>query len=199
MNYLAQVKKHATLMEVAYGNIVTPETGSKAFEVIRDSLGRMGFNPSGIPVGSTGGVVTVVSGEPNSVTTGLCAPAVESPATVTEAAQDGLLMAMINGGVVVSETPKVEGDVGSTSGMFTVEAGHLVKDPSPEPDKVGGWPAEAEIEIVGLAPNRRSLKAKLLDGRTVSLERTLTNWKAADKVKGKLVRAGAFPLYRMVA
>lgn len=77
----------------------------------------------------------------------------------------------------------------------------IVTPPPDQPTEVklvGGWPMEGKLTVVGLASNRRSLRARLEDGRGVCMERHFKAWKVGDTVRAKLIRAGAAPLYRVV-
>lgn len=91
------------------------------------------------------------------------------------------------------EEKAIEGDLPGTSGTFYPETVSSV----PEPKWIGGWPEYAFIEVVGLFPNRRSLKGTIGDGRTVHVERRM-DWRPG-RIKGRLVRAGASALYRTMA
>ena len=61
---------------------------------------------------------------------------------------------------------------------------------------IDSWPSSSPITILGLAPNRRSLRASLPDSRIVSVER-IPQIQIGDTPHARLVRAGRYPLYRI--
>jgi len=186
MNPLPTIKKHIRALDAAFDKIKSPETKKQAGGLIREAFIRYeGFCLPSLTVTEAPTIAPQSSETLGGVTV--------FPA-VPESSVDGLLAAMQGDGVVASdEEPAVEGDLPGATGPFYPET---VVAPA---EQIGGWPCTAEVEIIGLAPNRRSLKAKLVqDGRPVSMERSLQNWKAADRVAGKLVRAGQYPMYRKV-
>ena len=92
------------------------------------------------------------------------------------------------------EEPAIEGDLPGTTGTFYTET---FQTESPV-EIIGGWPDKSEVKLIGLAPNRRMLRGTLGDGRLVSIERKQP-WTAGAVVQTKLIRAGASPLYRIMA
>jgi len=224
MNQLAIIAKHIRGIDEAYHRIKTRETQKKANDMIvsgmtwwpflmglggvPDSSPNLPYKDKSPVVGESGASVGTETVGGASVVLG-----VEKAVEGQGMGKDEVLRAFENDGVVTStsggvttvypkgyvfskEEAKVEGDVGDTGTFYTetVVAGPAVEAPK---EKVGGWPVSGEIEVIGLAPNRRMLRGRLGDGRVVNMERTIRVWKAADKVVGKLVRAGASPLYRV--
>ena len=61
---------------------------------------------------------------------------------------------------------------------------------------IDSWPSSSPITILGLAPNRRSLRASLPDNRVVSVER-IPQIQIGSTPQARLVRAGRYPLYRI--
>ncbi len=196
MNPLAAISKNLRELESAYGKIRTDETREKANSAINSVMDRI--QPPRV--------------ELREVTFPSIAPLVEEfmapVATVTLGADQNAPASVSVGSAYVSketwkdgvttvypagyEEPVVEGDVNGTSGTFYTETVTSV----PEPQWIGGWPEYAFVEVVGLFPNRRSLKGTIGDGRTVHVERRM-DWKPG-RIKGRLVRAGAAPLYRTI-
>lgn len=72
----------------------------------------------------------------------------------------------------------------------------VVEEVTKQVEEIGGWPVRAKVSVTGLTPNRRMLKGKVGE-RWVTVERKATV-KAGDVIEGKLMRAGAVPLYRAV-
>lgn len=207
MNPLAAINKNLRELEKAWGKIKSPETLDKAREAwhathkrvcpVREPEGRVGvWTDTALSEASGGGGATVTLGgdqnAPASVSVG-------SGFVSREEWKDGVTTVYPRDykpfvdegerGPGVCEH-EIEGDL-EGSGTFVVET---VVPSVPEPQWIGGWPEYAFIEVVGLFPNRRSLKGTIGDGRTVHVERRM-DWKPG-RIKGRLVRAGAAPLYR---
>ncbi len=189
MNYLAIVKKHMELAEVAYGNIVKPETRAKAYEVVGKSLGRMGWVA---PV-SEAGVGSVsdslrsggVSGEVGV----MGAPEEQKPAELKETAP----VEIFNGNPVLTPVSDHEWEGG---GETVTQAAPSVVIPV---EMIGGWPTQSDMTVIGLAPNRRHIKATLPDGRVVTVERSMgRKWVNGETVRCRIIRAGAAPLFRIL-
>lgn len=204
MNQLSTINKSIRQISEAYQKIKTEETRKKADIAIRGLVWMytQGAGESGASVGTeTVGGATVsivaemgVSGQESGKEGAL---GVQGSNAVVTSTSGGVTTVYPKGYVFSKEEPKVEGDVGDT-GTFYTET--VVTEPAveaPKPEEVGGWPVRGEIEVIGLAPNRRMLRGRLVDGRVVNMERTIRVWKAADRVVGKLVRAGSSPLYRV--
>lgn len=195
MNQLAIIRKHLKGIDMAFDGVKTTETKKRAGGMIREAFHR--YEGFCLPALEVGGTVTV---DP--------VPAVTLVADV----YPGTLGGEVGGlgvGVAAEVGRPVEAVETASVWVCAVEEVTGTFAPStlvgPEgvdvlPDKmIGGWPELAEVEIIGLAPNRRSLKGWLVaDRRTVSVERGLRSWKAGDVVKTRLVRAGQFPLFRIM-
>jgi hypothetical protein len=97
-------------------------------------------------------------------------------------------------GVIEGAEPEIEGDLPGTSWTFYHETAVVGSEPVPV-ELIGGWPVRSQIDLTGLAPNRRMLKGRLEDGRVVSVERRVG---AVGRVTGRLMMAGVSPLYRVV-
>lgn len=193
MNPLAAINKNLRELEKAYGQIRSEETRTKADNAIGDVIGRIRpvqavsvWTDTALSEASGGGGATVTLGAdqnaPASVSVG-------SAFVSKETWKDGVTTVY----PADYEEPKIEGDL-EGSGTFYPET---VVASVPEPQWIGGWPEYAFIEVVGLFPNRRSLKGTIGDGRTVHVERRM-DWKPG-RIKGRLVRAGAAPVYRTMA
>jgi len=220
MNPLASIAKNLRELEASYGKIKSEETREKAQIAIGMACGRMAVpplpnvdlqlvafaKPESVSVAS-GGSVTLEAdlgrvGE-NNVTASVSVGSVGVTGIKTEW-KDGVTTVypvekpFVDEGEpgpgaclpVVPEEPAVEGDVGGSSGTFYPET---VESPV---EMIGGWPERSEINVVGLFPNRRSLRGLLPDGRGVHVERRM-DWKVG-MIRGRLVRAGAAPLYRTI-
>ncbi len=208
MNPLASIAKSLRELETAYGKIKSEETRVKAQSAIQKSLGEMCpvqavSQWSTIAGESTAPTATFSGG--GSVTIGENWNAPES-FSASSVGTTGLMQTWVNG--VTTVYPKkeevfvdegepgpgsclpreIEGDVGGTGTFY----------PETVTEEIGGWPMKAIIQIVGLAPNRRLLKARLGDERMVSVERGMRPWRPGEKVISKLVRAGSSPLYRIM-
>jgi len=209
MNHIAIVNKHLKGLESAFAAIGSTETLQKAREAVRQTNLKLGIEPrsemSCLQAQSEGvaavPTITFVVGRSDSVG-GVSAPiSSQNVCTATETGSDSLSSAFLNDGVVAEEPsdPKIEGDLPGCTGTFYYETVRTPESAAgdPEIELIGSWPASALITVIGLAPNRRSVKCRLPepDGRIVSMERSGT-WKAGDEVKVKLVRAGTYPLFR---
>lgn len=211
MNPLNSIKMHLKGVEKAYGQIVTSETRDKATEIIQGGVSRMGIPAVFVgmpPVVEYGNpvvpqdlpAVAVVATEGYKATTTDSLP-VESK----ETGFPGVSTTVANGVTTVYPHDYEEGERGPGAFSHEIE-GDTDKaerdiDPclAPKVDMIGGWPERGEVEVWGLAPNRRHLRGKLDDGRVVTIERTFgREWKPNEKVTCRLVRAGAACLYRVV-
>lgn len=208
MNHLASVKKIMSCLEVAYGRIATEGTRQKAKDEISAGCARMGLGFFPMVGPDTVNVVPSLSlrlpedGKPEWVAA--FAPEIPSMSVsvlVAGANQGGeaLPAGLREDAPKAKETGFVdEGELGP--GVMTEVVGDLTPAETDLPvvELIGGWPKVAEIEVTGLAPNRRMLKGRLVsDGRSVSMERTMKAWKVMDRVSAKLMRAGGSPLYRV--
>lgn len=208
MNYDAMIRKHLKGLEETYGAITKDETRDRAREQIRMSFSRMAIpcwenvavRP--VPFVSPGMTVTAtVNGDPVSVVLEPVSDhAAELPMLVPPppAVEPDLRSAGIT--TFCAEEPAIEGDLPGTSGTFYAETMQTESPPTVSesaPELIGGWPNHSLAKVMGLAPNRRMLKAFLPDSRIVSVERK-EPWTAGTEVKVKLMRAGSSPLYRMV-
>lgn len=203
MNPLASISKSLRELETSYGKIKTEETREKAQNAIADVMGRIRpvgavsvWSDTALSEASGGGGATVTLGEdqkrPESVSVGSAFVSKETwedgTTTVYPAGYKPFVDEGERGPGVCEH--EIEGDL-EGSGTFYPET---VVASVPEPQWIGGWPEYAFIEVVGLFPNRRSLKGTIGDGRTVHVERRM-DWKPG-RIKGRLVRAGSAPVYR---
>lgn len=189
MNPLNSIRKHLVGLEASYVGIKTDTTRAKAKDMILESCSRMGMGFLPLVVGET---VTALSQNEIQVT-----ETVDSGTTVSLSVDCSVGETGILSPVVGESAPKAV----ETPVLPVVVGGAEVGSPpvvvTERVELVGGWPITGEIEVVGLAPNRRTLKGKLGDGRTVSMERSLKPWKVGEVVRAKLIRAGTYPLYRV--
>ncbi len=215
MNPLASIAKSLRELETAYGKIKSEETRGKANSAINSVMERIGpcvvtysqpeveLRPVAFP--SIAPLVEEFMKPVATVTIGENWNAPES-FSASSVGTTGLMQTWVNG--VTTVYPKkeevfvdegepgpgsclpreIEGDVGGTGTFY----------PETVTEEIGGWPMKAIIQIVGLAPNRRLLKARLGDERMVSVERGMRPWRPGEKVISKLVRAGSSPLYRIM-
>ncbi len=211
MNHLSIVNKHLKGLEAAYSSIRTEETRERAKLSIQMACGRMAV--PGLPDVDVKpvefvrpGSVSAASGE--SITLGgvVGGPVVQEASGVVSEASVRVEVPFVDQGgpgpgvvaiPVVPEEPAVVGDL-EGSGTFYPETvtAHDV-GAAEVANEIGGWPEYAQIRTVGLYPNRRSVKGFLGDGRTVHVERRL-GW-VPGEIRGRLVRAGSSPLYRITA
>jgi hypothetical protein len=177
MNHLSIIEKHVKAIESSYLNIKTDGTREKARWAIHGLNGRLFAGNESVaipePVQASVPVEAVLTREEGKSDCGAVSVAASLP--------------------VVPEEPAIVGDL-EGSGTFYPET--VTSLPV---EMIGGWPERGEMEIMGLAPNRRHLTASLPDGRKVSVERTFGRlWKPGEKVQCRIVRAGAAPLFRVV-
>jgi hypothetical protein len=196
MNQLAIIKKHLKGISVAYAGIKTPETLKKAGGMVREELMRYeGFEMPSLAVSATLNGVSVLGGVEGGPEGGNAPKAKETGFPgITTTTQGGV-------------TTVYPADYGEDK---EVEAQRIIQDLTKEPatvtlaepvpvETVGGWPVSPEVEVCGLAPNRRHIRAKLGDGRVVTVERSMGRvWTNGERVKCRLIRAGGAPLFRFV-
>lgn len=209
MNQLAVLNKHLRLAGEANAKITGVESRKKANEAIRGFAVEVGgFSLGELLEGAaqvTVQVPSVILGVPEPLAVCSVGGSTEIPTTELRPVEAAISASaeIYKGNPVLEPVTDHKFEVGEPGpgvmeviGDTHVAEQDVVADPIPQ---VGGWPMTGEVSIMGLAPNRRSLRAKLPDGRTVSVERNLSNWKVADSVKCRLIRAGQYPLYRIVA
>ena len=211
-NQLAVCSKHLRGWKEAFGKIVGEEAKLKAKDAIIKALVEAFPVVDGLPVVNMprpafSGTVTHTAG---GVTTVFPAGTTVSASTVSTSSATL---------PIVPEEPAIEGDVNGSSGTFYAEvvtAGYTLNpsipvspddiikpvDPvctlAPVVEMLAGWPMTAKATVAGLAPNRRSTLGRLEDGRGVNIERSVFhNLKAGDSVAVRLIRAVAYPLYRV--
>ena len=186
MNYDAMVKKNLAALEAAFAEM-KPVTKERCGAMVRDAVARMMPVPAPLPVTIPADPLARAMVEDGIVKS----PPVWNGVTTTS---DGVstFVKVIDEHPV--EEPAIEGDLPGTTGTFYTET---FQTESPV-EFIGGWPDKSEVKLIGLAPNRRMLRGTLGDGRLVSIERKQP-WTAGAVVQTKLIRAGASPLYRMMA
>ena len=187
-NYVSACGGHLKRWVEGYGKI----KGEGARKRARDGL--IDLYSSVVSVGG-GEVVTVVTGDTVTVDSGTTTTFSVSTVSGDSSVASVPVVAKETAPVEVPSVPvEIEGDVGGT-GMIDA----VVEEKAEAPvEVVGSWPMVGKFDLIGLAPNRRTLKGRMVgDGRVVSLERNLKAWKSGDTVNAKLIRAGAFPLYRI--
>jgi hypothetical protein len=211
MNYIAMIKKSLSGLETAYSGIKKAETRQKARDEIMAACSRMGV-AVGVPAvtASVGGVVSMTverfigDGRDMTVTCG------DVPCKAVESGFPGVSTTTVNGVTTVYPADyeegergpgafahEIEGDVNGTTGEF--ETVTTVPEPVSEPvEMIGGWPERTLVTLTGLAPNRRMMKGKIGDGRSVCVERGLGKPTSGEH-KCRIVRAGLSPLYRMLS
>lgn len=199
MNYDAMIRKHLKGLEETYGAITKDDTRDRAREMISAAFARMGYGAENASPKLTG----VADGGDRSFST-VAPVGVISDASISF---HGVVTTSTGGTTTVypipppAEEPAIEGDLPGATGTFYAETMQTDSPPAVSesvPELIGGWPNHSLAKVMGLAPNRRMLKAFLPDSRIVSVERK-EPWKAGEEVKVKLMRAGSSPLYRMVA
>jgi hypothetical protein len=201
MNPLAAISKNLRELEKAWGQIKTPETMEKARDAWHATHRRVcpmrepeGPVVSAASVEGEGVSLTVTFGEkqdaPQSVSVG---PERVYGSGVGESFKDGVTTVFPADYKPITEEPAVEGDLPGQTGTFYPET----VTAEPEVNWIGGWPEYAQVKVVGLFPNRRSLKGSLSDGRTVHVERKM-GWEPGE-VRCRLIYAGAAPRYRTMA
>lgn len=196
MNPLASLKKHLTGIQTVMRGKMKPETRQKAAEMIFGVLYVYGQNPVEPAKGVSAEFAEAPPAPPVMYRESWNnAPEAKETAFMDQGEPGPGVVPVIAAEVVLTPVSdhEIEGDNGG-SGMFypsSVTMGGPVEE-------IGGWPAEAEVEMLGLASNRRSIRG-VSGGKAVCVERSLGNvWKAGERVKCRLVRAGGVPLYRML-
>lgn len=193
------VRKHLKGLEAVYAAIPNETARTKARDEIAAAFGRMGYG--------------AVKAEAPFVDQGEPGPGSMAIPPVDFTQNTHTVVTMSSGGVTTvfpsnyntvasCEVPVIEGDVNGSSGTFYTETMVTTLPAAETPvEQIGGWPVIATVAIMGLAPNRRSLKGRVTvgsDSKIVSVERK-PGVQTGSNVKGLLVRAGAAPLYRVVA
>jgi len=194
MNYLSIVKKHMELAEVAYGNIVKPETREKAIGIIHESFARMGIPERYI-------AVTV-----GAVSSGEAAPSVivAIPEAVVGVSEGGATqtLAEVPKPVESAKTPEMyKGNPVCepvTDYEVTDKPVANVPPEAPPVEMRDGFPVKAKVIVGSRCINPKLLAGRLEDGRQVSIERGFRNWKVGDVAECELARSGGSPLYRQV-
>ena len=211
MNPLASINKSIRELEASWPKCKTEESRGKARDAIAAACNRMGLGffemvvpdgVAGVPAPSV--VMSVPDVFPGTLGEELpgggvvVTPEVGRPVELKETGS----VEVYNGNPVLPPVSDHEWE-GSASHSVTVAEQVKHESPvlAPHPvDIIGGWPERSQIEIYGLAPNRRHLRGKLDDGRVVTVERTFGRvWTNGEKVACRLIRAGGAPLFRVCA
>ncbi len=176
MNHIAIINKHVRALQATYSNIGSSETKQKARDAVVGMLSSWWGSRE-----TWGAGVVAMQPIPVPVEVSVPTEAVSTPVV----AESGC-----GANTEPVALPVIEGDLPGATGTFYAET---VVAPVAQ---IGGWPVAASMTVIGLAPNRRTVKGRLEDGRVVSLERS-GSWKAGDVVGVRLIRAGTFPLFRV--
>ena len=172
MNPLNSIKSHLKHIESMWGAIKSEDTRLKARAMIDEASSRML-----LPTNTVNVVPSEFLGSGEALG---CAPT-EPPPEPKETPPTPILESPFTVGGAPASSPIPPTDLPTVS----------LSEPL-----IDSWPPSSPITILGLAPNRRSLRASLPDNRIVSVER-IPQIQIGATPQARLVRAGRYPLYRI--